>query len=169
VAPRREDIGSWLEGGPRDPSGGPARPLLPPTGPGSSAPVGRRVLALLIDWGLASVIGYAFFDYHPLAVLGVFAASTALLVSMLGHTIGHRLLGIQVVRVQDVERALRLARDARRRASEDREVEVPWLLPGFLLGVTRTVLLCLVVPAVVWDSSGRGLHDVAVGTAIVRR
>jgi hypothetical protein len=35
-------------------------------------------------------------------------------------------------------------------------------------GVVRTVLLCLVLPAVVWDSSGRGLHDVAAGTVIVR-
>ncbi|MFE4466652.1 RDD family protein, partial [Oerskovia sp. NPDC056781] len=30
------------------------------------------------------------------------------------------------------------------------------------------VLLCLVVPAVVWDGDGRGMHDKAAGTVIVR-
>jgi hypothetical protein len=33
----------------------------------------------------------------------------------------------------------------------------------------RTVLLCLVIPAVVWDAEGRSLHDRVAGTVIVRR
>ncbi|WP_414172416.1 RDD family protein [Clavibacter tessellarius] len=32
----------------------------------------------------------------------------------------------------------------------------------------RTVLLCLVVPAVVWNADQRGLHDVFSGTVLVR-
>ena len=32
----------------------------------------------------------------------------------------------------------------------------------------RTLLLCLVVPAAIWDGDGRGLHDKAAGTAVVR-
>ena len=43
------------------------------------------------------------------------------------------------------------------------------MAPGFLSALARTILLCLVVPAVVWDSDGRGLHDRVAGTAIVRR
>ncbi len=41
--------------------------------------------------------------------------------------------------------------------------------PGLLAGAVRTGLLCLVIPAVVWDKDGRGLHDLAARTAIVRR
>ncbi|PZP04804.1 MAG: RDD family protein, partial [Dermacoccus nishinomiyaensis] len=37
-----------------------------------------------------------------------------------------------------------------------------------LAGAVRTVLLCLAIPAVVTDSSGRGLHDKLAGTVIVR-
>ena len=32
----------------------------------------------------------------------------------------------------------------------------------------RTVLICLVIPPLVWDSDGRGLHDRAVNTVVVR-
>jgi hypothetical protein len=34
--------------------------------------------------------------------------------------------------------------------------------------VLLTLLLCLVIPAVVMDSDGRGLHDRAVGSIVVR-
>jgi hypothetical protein len=32
----------------------------------------------------------------------------------------------------------------------------------------RTLLICLVIPAVVFDEDQRGMHDRAVGTALVR-
>jgi hypothetical protein len=35
--------------------------------------------------------------------------------------------------------------------------------------VARTLLLMLVVPAVVWDRDGRGLHDRLSGTVELRR
>lgn len=38
--------------------------------------------------------------------------------------------------------------------------------PGRAL--VRTVLLCLLVPALIWDRDGRGLHDKATGTVLVR-
>ena len=56
--------------------------------------------------------------------------------------------GSGVVRLRDVERAVRP--------------------PGVGAAIVRTLLLCLVVPAVVWDADGRGLHDSAAGTVIVR-
>jgi hypothetical protein len=32
----------------------------------------------------------------------------------------------------------------------------------------RTLLICLVIPAVVYDSDGRGLHDRIVGSRVFR-
>src|SRR5665647_1260948 len=92
-----------------------------------------------------------------LATLAVFGVSTAVLVALLGHTIGHRLVGVGVVRLRDVAGDVAGAGAARQRP------------PGLVAAVVRTVLLCLVIPAAVWDGDGRGLHDVAAGTVIVRR
>lgn len=119
----------------------------------------------MVDWALASLISYTFLDYDALATLAVFGVSTALLVATAGFTFGHRLLGLQVVRVAEL--TARGGEPGRARPV-DREGG-RWAPPGLLLGAVRTVLLCLVVPAVVWDSSGRGLHDVAAGTVLVRR
>ncbi|WP_079574951.1 RDD family protein [Krasilnikoviella flava] len=149
----REDVGSWLEGGRRDDAGGGGRLGLPEAGSGSLARLGRRVVALVVDWAVATLIAYlvtspaSFAELNSWVTLGVFALENLLLVSTVGFTIGHRLLGIKV-------RALG--------APED-------IAPGFARGAVRTVLLCLVIPAVVWDGDGRGLHDRAAGTVIVRR
>ncbi|MDQ1739361.1 MAG: hypothetical protein QOE53_1013, partial [Pseudonocardiales bacterium] len=43
----------------------------------------------------------------------------------------------------------------------------PRLLPPARV-LLRTVLLVLVIPAVVWDRDGRGLHDRLAGSAVVR-
>lgn len=168
---RRGDIGSWLEGTPggdgsgEGPAAGRAGLGLPAAGPGSLAGVGRRVVGILVDWGLASLISYAFFGFDEWATLAVFGISTAVLVATLGTTIGHRVVGVQVVRLGDLTTVLQAASSSRAPAP------APALLPppGLLLGLVRTVLVCLVIPAVVWDSTGRGLHDVAAGTVLVRR
>ena len=39
---------------------------------------------------------------------------------------------------------------------------------GTLRALVRTIGLCLVIPAVVWGSDGRGLHDRWAGTDVVR-
>lgn len=124
------------------------------------------MVGILVDWGLASLISYAFFGRDEWATLAIFGVSTAVLVATLGTTIGHRVVGIQVVRLGDLTTVLQAASSSRAPAPA-----APALLPppGLLLGFLRTVLVCLVIPAVVWDSSGRGLHDVAAGTAVVRR
>jgi hypothetical protein len=91
-----------------------------------------------------------------MATLGVFAIENLVLVGTLGTTVGHRLLGLRVVRV----------------ASGVTEPTEPTELaaqPGVLAGAVRAVLLCLVIPAVVWDADGRGMHDRLAGTVIVRR
>lgn len=115
------------------------------------APVARRIGALMIDWLACMLISTGFVGGDSMATLAVFAVENLLLVGTIGHTLGHRLLGIHV-RVAPagagggvVGRPLGLARAA-----------------------LRTVLLCLVVPAAVWDRDGRGMHDRAAGSVIVR-
>lgn len=165
VAGRRDDLGSWLEG---TPAGEPddAGLGLPATGPGSRARLGRRVVGVGLDWLASLAVSSAafpdpnrlsggIFAGRPLATLGIFAASTIVLVALLGTTIGHRLAGIRVVRLADV-----VATDTEGR----RGLRPPGLVPA----VVRTALMCLVVPAVVWDADGRGLHDAAAGTVVVR-
>lgn len=107
------------------------------------AGLGRRIVALLIDWALASVISYAFFDYHPMATLAVFALMTWAMVATLSASIGHLVAGLAV-------------RTAGRGPA------------GPIRALVRTVLLCLVIPAVVWGGDGRGLHDVGAGTVVTR-
>ena len=125
------------------------------------ARLGRRIAALAIDWFASLAVSWVFFpdpqsaapgllSGDPTATLAVFAGTTAILVSTLGTTIGHRLLGLQVVRLRDV-------RDP-----------AGWRPPG-LAGLLRTVLLSLGIPAAIWDRDGRGMHDAAAGTVIVRR
>ena len=107
------------------------------------APLGRRLLALAIDWAIAMAISAGFLDNHAMATLAVFAVMTWLLLATRGATIGHTVLGIRV-------------------RSADGAVAGP------LQVLIRTVSLCLVIPAVVWGLDGRGLHDVWARTAIVR-
>lgn len=179
MAPRREDLGSWLEGGPGDQGdSSSARPSalgLPASGPGSRATLGRRVLALLVDWTLSLAVAAqvfpdptspapGIFAADPTGTLGVFAVSTAVLVSTLGFTIGHRVVGIRVVRVRDLVARRDGGRDGG--AGDGRRALGA---PGVVAGVVRTLLLCLVIPAVVWDGEGRGMHDAAAGTVLVRR
>jgi uncharacterized RDD family membrane protein YckC len=155
----RENFGSWLQGGPTPDGGATSRLGLPPSGPGSLAPVTRRVVALIVDWAVASLISYLLFQGNAWATLGVFAVENLLLVSLIGTTIGHRLLGIQV-------RVLTVPDDA---AAPAAPAPAGLSFVGFFRGAIRTLLLCLVIPAVIWDADGRGLHDKAAGTVIVRR
>jgi uncharacterized RDD family membrane protein YckC len=144
VAERRW-AGSWLSG---TLVGGEAgkypgeRFGLPEEGRGSVATIGRRLVALLIDWLLCSVIALAFF-HSRLWTLPIFAAETYLLTALTGFTVGKRLLGIRVVRI------------------DGRPV-------GFVWALVRTVLLLAVVPALITDHDLRGLHDRAANTIVIR-
>lgn len=104
---------------------------------------GRRLAAILIDWLLCYLIALPLFDGVQVAILGIFAVEQMVLVGTLGYSIGHRILGIQVQRLDGGA-------------------------AGPLAAVVRTVLLCLVIPAVVFDADQRGLHDRAMGTILVR-
>lgn len=145
----RPAIGGWLDGpgGPREPSQDfPGQRLgRPAEGPGSVATLLRRAVALLVDWLLASLVASVLLpglaSFGPLVV---FAVVQVLLVGTLGYGVGHRVLGLVVVGLD--------GRPA-----------------GPVAALLRTALLVLVIPAVVMDADGRGLHDRAAGTVVVRR
>ena len=172
----REDVGSWLE---RDAGSGSApgvRLGLPASGPGSLAGAGRRVVALGVDWVACLLIsgmlfpaaGAAAFSLvrgEPMATLGVFALENVLLVGTVGHTLGHRLLNL---RVRTVALPVAGGPVAAPQIPAARSTDLG-RTPGPLRALVRAALLLLVIPAVVRDGDGRGLHDRAAGTAIVRR
>lgn len=118
---------------------------LPEQGPRSVAGMGRRVLALLIDWLIAMVIARAFFGHSDVAVitLFIFGGMVWVLTALTGFTIGKRLLGIRVVRLDGK-------------------------MVGPLWGLLRTVLLLAAIPPLLVNRDLRGLHDRASNTAVVR-
>lgn len=149
----RSAAGDWLNGpriGSAPGAGGyrGQRLGLPRSGPGSLAPQGRRLGALVVDWGVAYLAAAAF-GWHPSSPQGqwgtiaLFAAEHLLLLSTLGYTIGKRLFGLRVGRLGAALTPLRV--------------------------IGRTLLLLLVIPAVIWDQDGRGLHDRLMGTVEVLR
>ena len=117
---------------------------LPQAGPRSVGRLGRRLAALAIDWAAAVVISVAFFDYDPLATLGVFAVAQIVFLLTINGSVGHLALGLRVVPVAGGY--------------------LGWWRP-----FARTALLCLVIPAVIWDRDQRGMHDRLIGTVLVRR
>lgn len=133
---------------------------LPEHGPGSVPGVGRRLAGLLLDWLLAlliagglysaGVVGAGVTDEQQVTsllsntALVVFAAMNIVLLTLFGTSVGRRLVGVGI------------------KATGER----PW--PWFASMAVRTLLLCLVVPAVIYDRDTRGLHDRAAGTVAVR-
>lgn len=112
--------------------------------------MGRRLLALVIDWALCLLISYALLGYHNgqagltgFEPLLVFFIENVLLVGTLGTTLGHRIAGLRVSRVNG-------------------------RIVGLLHGSLRSLLLCLVLPAVIWDADRRGFHDLLAGTIITQ-
>ncbi|MET8133770.1 MULTISPECIES: RDD family protein [unclassified Streptomyces] len=151
----RQAIGSWLSG-PRAAAeeagvdfGYRGEQLgLPEHGPGSIARPGRRLGALAVDWGLCLLIAYGLLtDGYGQATgnwaLLVFFVLGLLTVGTVGFTPGKRLFGLRVV----PEGGGRL---------------------NPLRVLVRTALLCVAVPALIWDRDGRGLHDRLARTIEVR-
>ncbi|WP_217237139.1 RDD family protein [Streptomyces sp. AC555_RSS877] len=151
----RHAIGSWLSG-PRAAAeeagvdfGYRGEQLgLPEEGPGSIARPGRRLGAIAVDWGLCLLIAYGLITqgYDQATsnwALLLFFLLGALTVGTVGFTPGKRLFGLRVVA-----------------ADTGRVSPVRALL--------RTALLCLAIPALIWDRDGRGLHDRLARTVEVR-
>ncbi len=126
---------------------------LPPEGPGAVATTGSRIAAFVLDVVLSGLIGglvnALLVDptdtQRSLVGNAAFAVQVLLLTTLTGQSLGKRVLGIRVVRLA--------------------EQDAP---PGFLPAAIRTALVMLVLPAVFMDRDGRGLHDKAAGTLVVR-
>jgi len=115
---------------------------LPERGSRSVAGMGRRLLALLIDWLASMVVALAIFRSAGWTLV-VFGVEVYLLTALTGFTVGKRLLGLRVARL------------------DGKPV-------GFWWSLVRTILLLTVIPPLVTDRDLRGLHDRAANTIVIR-
>jgi len=120
---------------------------LPEAGRGAVATMGRRLGAIFIDWLLCTFIVLALIRPRSQAdveylTLGVFAVQDIVLTALIGLTVGKRLFGIRVARL-------------------DGKIIGAW-------AVLRTLLLLTVIAPLVTDRDLRGLHDRAANTVVVR-
>lgn len=109
---------------------------------------GRRFGALVLDWALCTLVASLFVDdlrANPWPQLGVFVLVHAFFVGLFGQTPGMAVARIRCLSITD----------------------------GGAIGIPRAllraVLLALVIPAMISDGDGRGLHDRAARSAMVRR
>ena len=129
-----------------EPSSWPGERLgLPEQGPRSVARLGRRFLAIAVDWALAALPAYLLIGgRHPeLWQILIFGVLQIVFIPTIGGSVGHRVLGLRLVPLGG-----------------------GWI--GIWRPVVRTVLLLLVIPLLVWDSDQRGFHDKIAGTILIR-
>jgi uncharacterized RDD family membrane protein YckC len=113
---------------------------------------GRRVLALVVDWVASLLVAGAFAGggvlesdgWRAWLPMAVFLVESGLLVALLGGSFGQLVVRVAVARV------------------DGRPVSL-------LRALLRTLLVCLLVPPLVFNRDQRGLHDLATGTVAVRR
>ena len=125
---------------------------LPSSGPGAVAGWGRRLLALAIDWVLSMLSAAAFVGSQVWSgggaegwlTLAIFATQATVLTALLGGSAGQLLAGVVV----------------RRTSGQPLDL---------LRALARTLLICLVIPPVIYNRDSQGLHDLAVDSIAVRR
>jgi uncharacterized RDD family membrane protein YckC len=114
---------------------------------------GRRILALFVDWVVSTlaVIGVIGLDDYSdtgnasgFIVLGVFVVESAVGTALLGGSFGQLATRLRVVPVSGAPNHI-----------------------DPLRSLARQVLIALVIPPLVYRSDGRGLHDIAAGSATV--
>jgi RDD family len=129
-----------------------ARLGLPASGAGAVAGWGRRILALVIDWGLSLLAASAFVggsvwsasasrQWLPLVV---FAVEVWVLTTLAGGSAGQLICRVTV------------------RRTSGRPL-------GLLRALIRTLLICAVVPPVIYNRDRQGLHDMAVDSITLQR
>ena len=121
-----------------------------------TAPWGRRILALVVDWFASTLVvilllggvdSWAGDQVSGFYVLGIFVLESAVFTALSGGSFGQLATRLRVVRV-----------DANR--LDPRPVPLH-------LALLRQVLIALVIPPLVYRPDGRGLHDLAAGSAVV--
>jgi uncharacterized RDD family membrane protein YckC len=111
---------------------------------------GLRLGAFVVDSILADLFaiivngGYHVGGRQNLSTYVAFLLIEIVFVTLAGQTPGMRVAGIAVVREKGIGR------------------------PGIQWVLLRTVLLAVIVPALIVDSAGRGMHDRAAGLRMVR-
>jgi uncharacterized RDD family membrane protein YckC len=112
----------------------------------------RRILALAVDWAASTLVivavlgpaGWSDSRWSGFDTLAVFVFESTLLMALVGGSFGQLATRLRVVRVDGSGR--------------------PLSVPRALL---RQVLVVLVVPPLIFRPDGRGLHDLATGSATV--
>ena len=107
---------------------------------------------LFVDWTASTLVvvavmgpaGWSESRWSGFATMGVFVVESALFTALLGGSFGKLATRLRVVRLDGTGRP-----------------------PDLLRSLLRVVLICLVVPPLIYKPDGRGLHDLAVGTATV--
>jgi uncharacterized RDD family membrane protein YckC len=125
---------------------------LPHEGAGSVASWGRRIAALCVDWFASLLVAGAIAgravtssgSWESWLPMLVFLVEVSLFTVLMGGSFGQLLLRVLVVRLDGSPVSL-------------------------LRALLRTLLICLVVPPLVFNRDQRGLHDLAAGTVTLRR
>jgi RDD family len=128
-----------------------ARRGLPETGSGSVATWGRRVGALVIDWVL-SLLAVSALTGRPVwsgsagqwAPLAMFALEVWVLTTLLAGSAGQLICRVTV------------------RRTSGRPLDL-------LRALVRTLLICAVVPPIIYNRDRQGLHDLAVDSIALNR
>jgi uncharacterized RDD family membrane protein YckC len=114
---------------------------------------GRRLVALAVDWFASTLVvifavggvdNWAGNDAASFYVLGVFVLESAAFTALSGGSFGQIATRLRVVREN----------------GDPRPVDP-------LRALARQVLIALVIPPLVYRPDGRGLHDLAAGSAVV--
>ena len=110
------------------------------------ASFGRRFGALLVDWLICTLVASLLVESlsaNPWPQLGIFVLAHAFFIGLFGQTPGMALFRIRCLSMAD----------------------------GGAIGIPkallRALLLALVIPAMISDGDGRGLHDRAAGSVVV--
>lgn len=121
---------------------------LPASGPGSAVGLGPRFVAFAVDavlsWLVATIPAGSV--HTGIWSTLVFLVEYAVLVGLGGQSAGMRLTGLRVISV----------------ARRTQHAGIGWW------AVPRAVLLALIFTVLFTDRDGRGLHDRATGTVVVR-
>jgi uncharacterized RDD family membrane protein YckC len=116
--------------------------------------LGRRLLAITIDWLASYAIAFAFFaggGSYSERIEGtrfltplIFVAEYAILIALTGASFGHRLLRLKVVDFSHGG------------------------VPNIRQVLIRTGLMALLITAITYDEDGRGIHERFSQTKLVR-